>query len=70
MTLQQIPQKSSDLWRHLRMTWQQTANEWEDEVRNQFEHDYWDGTETIILEYIQALENMVQAIESAKRAIS
>jgi uncharacterized protein YukE len=49
----------------LRAEWSETSSLWRDNVHEEFRRQFWDNWETMLLEFVDAAEELSQEIDQA-----
>lgn len=55
--------------RRLQLSWQDTKNVWDDTASHRFERDHIQGIDATLRAALQALEQLAQVIDQAKRNV-
>lgn len=69
MSLNLIHDEFQQSAQHVRHQWQQTVYVWDDQVRWQFEGDFWQPLNMQLIATSQAMEALAQVISQARQQV-
>jgi len=53
-------------WEHLQQVWRRTRAEWNDNVRVQFEQQFWEPIEHTLPQFLEVLDQLARVEEQAR----
>jgi len=69
MSLNQLHNQISQCWIELNREFSRSQEEWNDEVRAQFDREYWHGLHGEMPVYINALDDLARTVQNAKQNV-
>ena len=69
MSLHQSHNRISQAWAEINRRFTRSQDEWNDEVREQFERDYWQELHHDMPIYLQALGDLVGSVQQARQNV-
>ena len=69
MSLDQNHNSLFQVWGNFQKAWRKVCEEWDDNVRNRFERDYWNNVRSTVPGYLKSLEELAQTIHQARQSI-
>lgn len=56
-------------WRRLQQQWQATCELWDDPVQRQFEREFWQEYERVLLPTLNEMDRLAEVIAQARREV-
>lgn len=69
MSFSQNIREISQSWIEMKRKFTRSYEEWSDDVREQLEHEYFQEISHVVPEYLQALEDLEEVVEQARRSV-
>ena len=69
ISLEHVVNQFKNAWQRFGLRWQETATLWNDPMRWQFEHEYWQPLDIQVRVTLEKMENLAQVIAKARRSV-